>query len=62
MGRYINYIRDQFDATRIVAMHILREVQTVRAEQHGRELDSAVGAWTKLWWHWGGGGASELSC
>lgn len=43
-------------------MRLSGDVQTVRDEQHGRQRDTAVSAWKKLWWHRVGHSISELSC
>lgn len=53
--------RDHLDARWLAAMRLSRDAQAVRDERHGRERDTAMGAWKKRWWDWGCRDASELS-
>lgn len=48
MVPYMRHFRDCLDAWQFVAIRLSRDVQTVRHEQHGRERDTALAAWTIL--------------
>lgn len=49
---YIDDNYDHHDARRFAAMHLSGDVQTKCNARHGREHDTAVGAWKNCWWHW----------
>lgn len=57
--QYIERYRNRLDRRRFAVIQLAGSTKEIRDVRTERMCDTAVGAWIKRWWHWGGRGPTD---